>query len=212
VSGSLPLRVPPTLGTSTQPASTKDMFAASIVHDPEHLDEPVEYSVFPATKSYDTFEEKAGRRAPKTVVNDGTVSAALDSAGRVLGAAFWNTGGGSVRVAKMGFMISVNHPIVLVLKLTGEGKRSGEIYIADPTHGTGIVHVRLIKSVSVDRHNRSCKHMPGHVGGWASELQLCVDGERGSEGPASELVLDFKLPEGGMAGSGVVKMFNWSSY
>jgi hypothetical protein len=191
------------IGISALGNVTNDMFAASIVHDPENLGAPMEYSIFPATNSYNEFEKKANQRTPKTVMNNGTVSAALDSEGRVLGAAFWSVGGGSVRVGKMGLTIYVDRPIVLMLKLKGKGNHSGEVYVADPTHGTGAARVRLVWTVkgkrgaqgSDSRRMLGRAHSGTHV--------------RGEHSGSKEVVLNFTLPEDGLAGSTVMQRFEW---
>ncbi|KAG8762719.1 hypothetical protein FRC12_008896 [Ceratobasidium sp. 428] len=86
------------IGASPQGQSTKDMFSAWIVHDSANLTAPTEYSVFPATKSNRDFEEKADRCTPYTVTNTETLSAAVDSTRRTLGAAFWKPEGGSIQL------------------------------------------------------------------------------------------------------------------
>ncbi|CAE6446560.1 unnamed protein product [Rhizoctonia solani] len=194
------------IGTSTQGDVTKDMFSASIVHDDTNLGAPMEYSIFPATKSNDEFEQKAETCTPETVVNDGTVSAALDYDARTLGAAFWNVGGGSVQVHKMGLTVYVDRPVVLVLKLTGKGNRSGSVSIADPTHGSGPARVRLVWSTSSSSNHPECRRMLGHTStrrNWGSH--------KCNRQTTTTQVLDFDLPSGGLAGSGLTKDFKQSA-
>ncbi|KAG8691914.1 hypothetical protein FRC11_005707 [Ceratobasidium sp. 423] len=195
-----------TIGTSTQGNVTKDMFSASIVHDDTNLGAPMEYSIFPATKSNEEFEDKAETCTPKTVVNDGTVSAALDYDARTLGAAFWNVGGGSVRVDEMGLTVYVDRPLVLVLKFTGKGNRSGSVSIADPTHGSGPARVRLVWSTSSSSNHPECRRMLGHAGArrnWGSH--------KCNRQTTKTQVLDFNLPSGGLAGSGLTQAFKQSA-
>ncbi|GAB1520800.1 hypothetical protein RhiTH_003888 [Rhizoctonia solani] len=193
------------IGTSSQPAYTTDMFAASIFHDPSNLGGPIEYSIFPATGSNEDFKTKATKTTPKTIANDGTVSAAVDSEGHLMGAAFWAEGGGSVRVPTMGLMVHVDRAVALVLKYAGG--QSGEIYLADPTHGTGTVKVRLEKSTTSykHKHRRDDRRILGHAGG---ELYVNTGHHhRDLEMSSDVVLLDFELPEGGMAGSGISKRF-----
>ncbi|CAE6405220.1 unnamed protein product [Rhizoctonia solani] len=191
------------IGTSTQGNVTKDMFSASIVHDQSNLGGPTEYSIFPATKSNKEFEDKAQWAAPQTVINDGTVSAAIDYDARTLGAAFWNVGGGSVRVPEMGLTVHADRPLTLVLKLHGKDKHSGSVSVADPTHGSGLTRVRLVWSTTNAACHPQHKRMLGHAG------------SRRNSGPhrctrdttTEETVIEFDLSQGGLAGSGQTKDF-----
>ncbi|CAE6346706.1 unnamed protein product [Rhizoctonia solani] len=195
------------IGTSTKGNVTKDMFSASIIHDQANLGTPMEYSIFPATKSNDEFEDKAETCTPQTVVNDGTASAALDYDARTLGAAFWNVGGGSVRVDKMGLTVYADRPLVLVLKLTGENNRSGSVSIADPTHGSGPARVRLVwSSTGSSTSHPECKRMLGHAGARRHS------GHRCNRQTPDETVLEFDLPKGGLAGSGLTQEFKRTAY
>ncbi|KAF8609433.1 galactose mutarotase-like protein [Ceratobasidium sp. AG-I] len=198
-----------TIGTSTAPKSTKDMFTASIVHDSEDLGAPMEYSIFPAMKTHKVFQEKADQCTPFTVANGGDVSAAVDSTARVLGAAFWSLGGGSVNVARMGMTVYADRPLVLMLKLTGQGNLAGEVHVADPTHATGKAKVRIVWAKGHHRRDDGCKRL-GHSGSGGSGAQRCARGGHPAE-QNKEVVLEFGLPKGGMAGSGVAKTFKWSS-
>ncbi|CAE6423852.1 unnamed protein product [Rhizoctonia solani] len=196
------------IGTSTQGNVTKDMFSASIVHDQTNLGAPMEYSIFPATESNDEFEAKAETCTPETVVNDGSVSAALDYDARTLGAAFWNVGGGSVRVDQMGLTVYADRPLVLVLKLTGKNKdnHSGSVSVADPTHGSGHARVRLVwSSTGSSTSHPECKRMLGHVGARHS-------GHRCHRQTPNETVLEFDLPKGGLAGSGLTQDFKRATH
>lgn len=199
-----------TIGTSAAPKSTKDMFTASIVHDSEDLSVPMEYSIFPATKTHKVFEEKANRCTPITVVNGEDVSAALDSTGRVLGAAFRSLGGGSVNVTRMGLTLYVDRPLVLMLKLTGQGNLTGELHVAEPTHGTGRVNIRIVRAKGHYRRSNDRYKRLGHSGSGGSGVQKRAHGGNVGLDQSEEMVIEFELPEGGMAGSGVVKTFKWT--
>ncbi|KAF8705405.1 Polysaccharide lyase family 8, N terminal alpha-helical domain, partial [Rhizoctonia solani] len=195
------------IGTSTQPAYTTDMFAASIVHDSCNLDSPIEYSIFPATSSNEQFKTKASENTPSTIINDGTVSAAIDSKGHLMGAAFWTEGGGSVPVSAMGLTVHVDRPVVLMIKRVDE--QSCEVHLADPAHGSGIVKVRLEKLSKGYRHKhrRNDRRQLGHAAG---EFYVGARHHHRSELETTnnDVLLEFELPDGGMAGSGVTKVFN----
>ncbi|KAG8688246.1 hypothetical protein FRC09_013012, partial [Ceratobasidium sp. 395] len=181
------------IGASPQGQSTKDMFSAWIVHDSANLTAPTEYSVFPATKSNRDFEEKADRCTPYTVTNTEVVSAAVDSTRRTFGAAFWKAEGGSVYVPQMGMTISVDKPVALVIKLTGNGSSEGELYMADPTHQSSSVNVHIT---------------------WAAKGHRRNEGQIGHHSPLrrtfgqSEATMAIELPAGGEAGSTVMKKFS----
>ncbi|KAG8701198.1 hypothetical protein FRC08_004230 [Ceratobasidium sp. 394] len=181
------------IGSSTQGKSTKNMFSAWIVHDSANLTAPIEYSVFPATKSNKDFEDKADRCTPYTVANTDVVSAAVDSTRRTLGAAFWKAEGGTVYIPYMGLTITVDKPAVLVLKLTGNGSSKGELSVADPTHQNAGVNVHIVWAAK--GHRRGDSQIGHH-----SSL-------RRSSGQ-SEVTLAIKLPTGGLAGSTVTKKFS----
>ncbi|KAG8706440.1 hypothetical protein FRC08_001068 [Ceratobasidium sp. 394] len=181
------------IGASTRPRSTKDMFAAWIVHDSGNLTAPIEYSVFPATKSNKDFQDKAGGSTPYTVSNTEVVSAAVDSTRRTLGAAFWKAEGGTVYVPYMGMTITVDQPVVLMLKLTGDGSSQGELSVADPTHGNASVNVHIVWAANGRRHRN------GHIGHHHSS-SLRRD--------QSEVTLAIELPTGGLAGSTVTQEFS----
>ncbi|KAF8692322.1 Polysaccharide lyase family 8, N terminal alpha-helical domain, partial [Rhizoctonia solani] len=142
------------IGTSKRPSSIKDTFTAWLVHTPSsrtptthssdpNTSAPIEYSVFPATRSNSEFENKAARYRPRTIVNSEVVSAAMDSHATVLGAAFWKPLGGSVSVKEMGVGLEVDRGVVVMVKFKDEGRTKGRIYVADPTHGSGTVTVKV---------------------------------------------------------------------
>ncbi|QRW05711.1 polysaccharide lyase family 8 protein [Ceratobasidium sp. AG-Ba] len=182
------------IGTSTQPPSTKDMFSAWIVHDSGNLTQPIEYSVFPNTKSNQDFEDKAERCTPYTVANTNVVSAAVDSTRRTLGAAFWGPEGGAVYVPHMGMTIIVDKPCVFMLKLKGNGSSKGELSLADPTHQSSSVNVRITWAAKGHRRNEGC------LGDHCYARRGYVN--------SAEATLVIQLPTGGMAGSTVTQEFS----
>ncbi|KAJ1302293.1 hypothetical protein OPQ81_001110 [Rhizoctonia solani] len=195
------------ISTSKEPPYKKDMFSAWIVHtrsDSLHYTPesnafpPVEYSVFPATRSNTEFENKAAGLRPRTVINSEVVSAAMDSHAMILGAAFWTSSGGPVSVREMGIRVEVDRGVVLMLKFEDGARTKGKIYVADPTHGSGRV------TVKITRHYRGM--VQRHRGDGCSGHN-CSTGRRATESRNVDVVLNFDLPGGGMAGSTVVKRF-----
>ncbi|QRV76810.1 polysaccharide lyase family 8 protein [Ceratobasidium sp. AG-Ba] len=183
------------IGTSTKPLSTKDMFSAWIVHDSANLTKPIEYSVFPATNNAHDFLGKAARCTPQTIANTDVVSAAVDSTRRTFAAAFWKPEGGTLYVPHVGLTLSVDKPIALVVKATRGGV---ELSVADPTHGCGSVTIGA--TWVAKRHRRNdC------IGDY------CLHVRRGYSGPA-QVTLTIELPTGAMAGSTVTRKLgehNW---
>ncbi|CAE6390229.1 unnamed protein product [Rhizoctonia solani] len=195
------------ISTSKEPLSVKDMFTAWIVHsrsdgesDPYHslnsnAFPPVDYSVFPATRSNYQFENKAKSLRPRTVINSEVVSAAMDSRATVIGAAFWKPEGGSVTIREVGIKVEVDRGVVAMIKFEDDARTKGSIYVADPTHGTGRVTVTITRPGYTDqRHTEECS---GHH----CSVQRVV------ESKMADVRLNFDLPRGGMAGSTVVKEF-----
>ncbi|KAG8693641.1 hypothetical protein FRC09_010381 [Ceratobasidium sp. 395] len=188
------------LGASKQPLSTKEIFSAWIVHPSENIAAPVEYSVFPATKSYEDFSNQASNRTSHTVENTDIVSAVVNSTRRTLGAAFWKTEGGSVSVPHLGLVLYVDRPLVLVLKLTGLKSFSGELSISDPTHESTTANVRIVQTSRASRRQER-----GYIG-----LNHRSSRSRHSRSNRSEIDLVIELPTEGMAGSTVVQEFGQS--
>ncbi|KDN44023.1 hypothetical protein RSAG8_05755, partial [Rhizoctonia solani AG-8 WAC10335] len=197
------------IGTSKEPLSVKDMFTAWLVHSrsdgrpyPHHSFDsnafpPVEYSAFPATRSNYEFEKKAKGLRPRTVINSELVSAAMDSHAKILGAAFWKSSGGSISVREMGIRLEVDRGVVLMLKFEDDARTKGSIYVADPTHGTGSVLVKITRL-----HGAMYQR---HTGDECSGHECSV--QRVVESGMADVTLSLDLPRGGMAGSTVVKGF-----
>ncbi|KAF8750363.1 Polysaccharide lyase family 8, N terminal alpha-helical domain [Rhizoctonia solani] len=124
------------IGTSKRPPSIKDTFTAWLVHTPSSRT-PTTHSSDPNTSApIDTVR-------PRTIVNSEVVSAAMDSHATVLGAAFWKPLGGGISVKEMGVGLEVDRGVVVMVKFKDEGRTKGRIYVADPTHGSGTVTVKV---------------------------------------------------------------------
>lgn len=182
------------IGTSTEPPPTKDMFAAWVEHGVQNkVASDLVYSIFPAMETPEAFEEKADRCTPYTVSNTDVVSAAVDTPKRVLGAAFWKPEGGLLFVPQMMITVTVDAPVVIMVRLADSGL-AGQITVADPTHERPEVNIRIARSATGHRRGEGCI---GHH---------CPPVRRGIN-PESRL--NIKLPSGGLAGSGVTRQFKF---
>ncbi|ELU38755.1 polysaccharide lyase family 8 protein [Rhizoctonia solani AG-1 IA] len=202
------------LGVSPTVATPKDIFTAWIPHEKHTFDLspnatdsgpgkyiPAEYSVFLATESYEEFEDKASRLRPRTIANTETVSAAIDSSAKVLGAAFWKVDGGSFTVRDMGIRVEVDRNVIVMLEFDDESHTSGRASVADPTHGTGKVNIK-VTSITYKR-----RHYPRVIGHHGERMPLMRRTETCT--PSSDgFVLTLDLPEGNLAGSTVTKNFS----
>ncbi|GAB1527683.1 hypothetical protein RhiTH_010871 [Rhizoctonia solani] len=202
------------LGVSPTVATPKDIFTAWIPHEKHTFDlspnatdsgpgkyVPAEYSVFLATESYEDFEDKALRLRPRTIANTETVSAAIDSSAKVLGAAFWKADGGSFTVRDMGIRVEVDRNVIVMLEFDDESHTSGRASVADPTHGTGKVNIK-VTSITYKR-----RHHPRVIGHHGERMPLMRRTETCT--PSSDgFVLTLDLPEGNLAGSTVTKNFS----
>ncbi|CAE6426936.1 unnamed protein product [Rhizoctonia solani] len=196
------------ISTSKVAPSSKDMFAAWIPHKKITLNpslntgqgkySAIEYSVFPATSSAAEFEDKASRLRPRTVVNTETASAAISSDAKMLGAAFWKPAGGSITVKDMGIKIDIDCNAVLMLKFHDESRTKGTVSVADPTHGSGKVNIKITWTGSKRRGHRRMEGCIGHH---------CPPASRAVTTGTGEVLVSLDLPEGGMAGSTLTSEF-----
>ncbi|CCO32573.1 hypothetical protein BN14_06635 [Rhizoctonia solani AG-1 IB] len=198
------------IGTSKVAATPKDMFAAWIAHKKiapnadgsstgQGTYSPIEYSVFPATSSVSDFEDKANRLRPRTVINTETASAATSSDALILGVAFWKADGGSITVKDMGIKLRMNRAGVLMLKFHDESRTKGVLSVADPTHGTGKVDIKVTWIGSRKRGHRRMEGCIGHH---------CPHTRRTGSSGKGEALLSLDLPRGGMAGSTISSEFS----
>lgn len=164
------------IGTSTQPPSTVDLFAASLVH--ENATAPLVYTIFPGT-GFAAFRRKHARASALVQVlrNDARVSAVLDARGSSVMAVFWGADGGSVDLvprSPVTFTISANGTAALMFDWV-----SGKLTVSDPTQTLSAVAVTLRIGGSGGR--RMAQRLGGGLSG----------------------TLVFALPSGGLAGSSV---------
>lgn len=127
------------IGTSTQPASAVDLFAAWIQHT--SLNTSIEYTTFPGT-TYSTFNSKRSQLRVQTIQNDQNISAIFDQKHNTAMAIFWNSVGGSVTFTPASncapLTIAANSNIALVYDLDGQ-----KVTVSDPSQNLTSVQVTL---------------------------------------------------------------------
>ncbi|KAJ7293615.1 polysaccharide lyase family 8 protein [Mycena rebaudengoi] len=128
------------IGTSTQPPQTVDIFTAWIQHNSRKAS--LAYTIFPGT-DYDAFVQKSVRsqKQIQVVQNDGLVSAAFDHGDLTFMAVFWAVGGGSVSVSAnspAGFTLSTTGAIALIYE-------QGVVTVSDPSQLLTTVSVTLTR-------------------------------------------------------------------
>lgn len=127
------------IGTSTQPASTVDLFAAWIQHT--SLNTSVEYTTFPGT-TYSTFNSKRSQLRVQTIRNDQNISAIFDQKHNTAMAIFWNSVGGSVTFTPASdcasLTIAADSSIALIYDLDEK-----KVIVSDPSQNLTSVEVTL---------------------------------------------------------------------
>ena len=127
------------IGTSTQPASTVDLFAAWIQHT--SLNTSIEYTTFPGT-TYSTFNSKRSQLRVQTIRNDQNISAIFDQKHNTAMAIFWNSAGGSITFTPASncasITIAANSNIVLVYDLDEK-----KVTVSDPSQNLTLAQVTL---------------------------------------------------------------------
>ena len=114
------------IGTSAQPPTTINLFAAWLHH--EDLSKPISYSIYPAVTPSD-FQSKASSVTVQTLQNDKSISAARS--GNVVMIVFWNPFGGQIDLPTLeGGAITLRSPTsaVVIVRLD-----TWDVTVADPT-------------------------------------------------------------------------------
>jgi hypothetical protein len=200
------------IGTSIQPVTTVDMFAAWVVHEKLRLNpepeapntgpgsySPLQYSIFPATSSHSEFEDKARRLQPRTIANSEVVSAALSACKKTLGAAFWTSAGGSLEIKDLKIKIEADRGVIIMLRSEDGSYSHGNISVADPTQSADKVNIKITWTGMKRGHtHRSWEGCIGHH---------CSHVRRSAGVGHSELAMSIDLPVGGMAGSSVTREY-----
>lgn len=132
-----------TIGTSTQPPATVDLFAAWIEHN--DISVPISYTVLPGT-TQKAFPKKAQKLALQEIQNDNAISAIYDKNNKIAMLVFWEANGGSVtfcpgkNLAPITVLVTGN--IALIYRL-----HTGEITVSDPSQSLITVQVSLTLGV-----------------------------------------------------------------
>jgi hypothetical protein len=162
-----------TIGTSTQPSITVDLFAAWLDH--KDLAAPLSYSVYPAT-TLTSFERKVLLSQVRVVENNEHVSALIDDVHDTAMAIFWDAAGGNVTftsplpwIAPITVQSSGNAAVIYRMD-------TGNVTVSDPSQK--LQSIDLTFTIGKGRA----------PAGW-----------KGKNGK----VLAFGLPNGGLAGSSV---------
>ncbi|KAF9464590.1 polysaccharide lyase family 8 protein [Collybia nuda] len=133
-----------TIGTSTQPPATVDLFAAWIPH--QSLTSPISYTVFPGTTST-SFPTKVSQLQLRTIKNDAHISAVVDDAHNAVMAVFWDAAGGSITFqgppSSGQVTIATNGNAAVVYK-----PQTGDITVSDPSQSLSSLRLNLTRQGS----------------------------------------------------------------
>ncbi|KAK0465139.1 galactose mutarotase-like domain-containing protein [Desarmillaria tabescens] len=130
------------IGTSTQPPATVDLFAAWLQHD-STVNTSFSYTAFPGI-SLESFLQKGQHFSLQSVQNDAHASALYDQAHQTIMAVFWDAAGGSVNLNVSGPLYNASR--VLTISVTGNiallyDERPGNISVSDPSQTLDTVDV-----------------------------------------------------------------------
>lgn len=127
------------IGTSSQPPTTIDLFAARVEH--KSTSTPISYTTFPGT-SYHTFLAKSSRLRLRSVQNDEDISAVFDEENNTAMVVFWDAAGGSVTFdpapANAPITITADGNIALLYRI-----ETGEVTVSDPSQSLARTQVTL---------------------------------------------------------------------
>ncbi|KAH9037249.1 polysaccharide lyase family 8 protein [Lactarius pseudohatsudake] len=130
-----------TIGTSTQPPETVDLFAAWIEH--QDLTRPFSYTIFPGT-TLDSFRGKCENRRIIPLQNDAHISAIFDADRWTISAVFWDVGGGTLTLqcatpsGKRLASITTSGNVALILDL-----RARTLTVSDPSQTLASVDILI---------------------------------------------------------------------
>ncbi|KXN89990.1 Chondroitinase-AC [Leucoagaricus sp. SymC.cos] len=127
-----------TIGTSTQPPTTVDLFAAWIGHGT--ISESVSYTMFPGV-TFPNFLAKQTHLNIQSVANDGSVAAVYDETHRTAMAIFWEQTGGSITFNPRKFApitITSNGNTAIVYRFD-----DAAIFVSDPSQTLAAAEVSL---------------------------------------------------------------------
>jgi len=131
------------IGTSKQPPTTLDMFAAWLNH--RTLSTPVSYMIFPGM-DFQRFSSKSQSTGVQIVRNDAHVSAIYDQKHNTIMVVFWDLAGGSANFTPLGtaqVTISSNANIAVIYRIA-----TGNAIVADPSQKLATVQITLTLAAS----------------------------------------------------------------
>lgn len=118
-----------TIGTSTQPPETVDLFSAYLEHD--NISVPISYTVFPGT-THSAFVTKSGQAKLQTIRNDASISAVFDLNNQIAMFIFWEATGGTVTFAPgpqlAPVTLAVTENLAVIYRVP-----TGEVTVSDPS-------------------------------------------------------------------------------
>jgi hypothetical protein len=149
-----------TIGTSTQPPTTVDLFSAWIQH--HNASTSISYTVFPGL-DWATFQSESVSvaRTLRTLRNDNLVSAVTDDAHNTTMAVFWGASGGSIQLSPSNTTLAVNANAAVIYNAG-----TGSVTVADPSQMVKTLNVTL----STLKQNRTLMFaLPAGPGGNAGQ-------------------------------------------
>ncbi|KDR85026.1 hypothetical protein GALMADRAFT_312284 [Galerina marginata CBS 339.88] len=162
------------IGSSLQPPATVSMFAAWL----NHIDTAtaISYTIFPATTQA-SFQQKLAASKLRSVRNDGSISALLDTSHNIAMLVFWVDAGGSVTIPSAAsgtaaLTVKANGNSIIILNLN-----TWSITLSDPTQSlTSLILNFTLGSGTIPS-------------GWTSSFKA--------------VSMTVSLPSGGIAGSSI---------
>ncbi|KAF8973958.1 polysaccharide lyase family 8 protein [Flammula alnicola] len=143
-----------TIGTSTQPPETVDLFAAYLEHD--NISTPISYTVFPGT-THGSFLQKSSQASLQTIQNDASISAVFDETNQIAMFVFWQATGGTVTFRPgpkfAPITVAVTENLAIIYRLA-----TGEVTVSDPSQS--LITAQVSFALGIGRKPQ----------GWGSEL------------------------------------------
>ncbi|TFY81579.1 hypothetical protein EWM64_g2433 [Hericium alpestre] len=149
------------IGTSTQPPTTVDLYAAWLEH--KNIQAPVSYLAFPAT-DFETFQKKRSARDIRFIRNDAHLMAAYDADSDTIFAVFWDEAGGSVYLLRSlsqgAATISTSGNVALIYNM-----KSNEITVSDPSQTLSAVDIKVTSGWLGQKHSMTIVLPTGDAAG-----------------------------------------------
>lgn len=179
------------IGTSTQPSSTIQLFSAYIEHS-----QPLtqfSYSILPGV-SQKEFTHKSSKMKLKTLQDDNNISSIFDEASKVVFAVFWQPNGGNVTFETNGpkaesITLVAHDNIALIYKMD-----IGEITVSDPSQRLANTVITLTKEPAKRSKNTGI------------DLTGVERGSHGGPKHGNEAIhINIDFPNGGLSGKSVTR-------